>query len=66
MKFQRVWVLIFLLLGCNIKRGMNLIKSNETFVVFTNTVLCGEETNMAVAGMMTCKLVDMTSHEDPL
>ena len=33
--------------------------------VFSKTVPCKEETNMAVASMMTCKTrLDMTSHEN--
>ena len=38
-------------------------KVMEHFVVFPNIVLCEEETNMAVACMMTCKigLIDITS-----
>ena len=37
------------------------------FVVFSNTVPCKEETNMAVASMMTCKIdLKLASHENPL
>ena len=41
----------------------------ELFVVaLPNAVMCGEETNVKVAGKMTCKLnfLDMTSPENPL
>ena len=35
------------------------------FVVFSNTVLCKEETNMAVASVMTCKIDLIWSHMKP-
>ena len=44
--------------------SMNLIKSNGKFC-FLNTVPCGDDTNMAVAGMMTCKVYLIWRHLTP-
>ena len=40
---------------------MYYLKSNEQFVVFSNTVLCEEETNMALASMIPYKIGYMPS-----
>ena len=53
-------MLIFLSPGCDLVMWYELNKKvkkvTKHFVVFPNTIPFGEETNMAVMGMMTCKI----------
>ena len=58
-------MLIFLSLCSNMVLGINWIKVTGHFVVFSYTVSCKEETNIAVASMMTCKIGFIWRHMKP-
>ena len=61
--FIGMCVLIYLSLGCNLVMCYELNKTVMVhFVAFPYTFTCKQETNMAVASMMTCKICLIWRH----